>query len=205
MATLEAPSVTPGPPMLECIGLHKAFGGVPVLKGVGLSLERGTVTALAGENGAGKSTMMKIASGQLKADQGEVKVRGEHLHAADPKAAHRLGVAIVPQELASIEDMTVYENLFVGREIRSAGVLNRRAMINEAREALGVFDVDINPTTPMRRLPVGLRQIVEIVKCTGSRGADVLLLDEPTAVQVTQTNRPQAAAPTPPTGTCESA
>jgi ribose transport system ATP-binding protein len=167
-------------PVLQCVDLYKAFGGVPVLKGVSLALERGTVTALAGENGAGKSTMMKIASGQLKSDQGDVTVRGEHLHAGNPRDAHRLGVAIVPQELASIDDMTVYENLFIGREIRSAGLLNRRAMIKEARDALGVFDVDINPGTLMRRLPVGLRQIVEIVKCT-SRGAEILLLDEPSS------------------------
>jgi ribose transport system ATP-binding protein len=169
------------PAMLECRDLRKSFGGVPVLKGVSLALEPGTVTALAGENGAGKSTMMKIASGQLKADHGEVLVRGERLPAGDPKAAHRLGVAIVPQELASIDDMTVYENLFVGHEIRSRfGLLNRRAMISAARSALDVFEVDIKPTAQMSRLPVGLRQIVEIVKCT-NRGARVLLLDEPTS------------------------
>lgn len=169
------------PAMLECRDLHKSFGGVPVLKGVSLALEPGTVTALAGENGAGKSTMMKIASGQLRADHGVVIVQREHLTAGDPKAAHRLGVAIVPQELASIEDMAVYENLFVGHEIRSRlGLLDRRAMINAARRALDVFDVDIKPTTLMSRLPVGLRQIVEIVKCT-NRGAKVLLLDEPTS------------------------
>ena len=169
-----------GPPMLQCLNLHKSFGGVPVLKGINLTLEQGTVTALAGENGAGKSTMMKIASGLLRPDTGEVLVRGEHLAAGDTGSAHRLGVAIVPQELAPIEDLTVYENLFIGREISAGGFLNRRAMIQQAREALSVFDVDIKPTTLMRRLPVGLRQIVEIVKCT-SRGARVLLLDEPTS------------------------
>ena len=169
------------PAMLECRDLHKSFGGVPVLKGVSLALEPGTVTALAGENGAGKSTMLKIASGQLKADHGVVMVGGEHLAAGDPKAAHRLGVAIVPQELASIDEMTVYENLFVGHEIRSRlGLLDRRAMITDARKALDAFDADIKPTTLMSRLPVGLRQIVEIVKCT-NRGAKVVLLDEPSS------------------------
>ncbi|MEU6608356.1 sugar ABC transporter ATP-binding protein [Streptomyces shenzhenensis] len=172
---------TDAPAMLECRDLFKSFGGVPVLKGAGLSLWPGTVTALAGENGAGKSTMMKIASGQLKADRGRVQVRGEDLAPGDPKAAHRLGVAIVPQELASIDDLTVYENLFVGREIRNRfGLLNRQAMIASARRSLDVFEVDIQPTARMSRLPVGLRQIVEIVKCT-SRGARVLLLDEPTS------------------------
>lgn len=152
-----------------------------MLKGISLTLEAGTVTALAGENGAGKSTLMKIASGQYKPDKGSVKVRGEQLPAGDIQAAHRLGVAIVPQELASIPEMTVYENLFVGRELKSPlGLLNRRAMINQTREHLGSFGLDIDPSAQMKFLPVGVRQIIEIVKAT-SRGARVLLLDEPTS------------------------
>ncbi|MCW2913782.1 MAG: transporter related [Actinomycetia bacterium] len=166
---------------LECRDLAKAFGGVPVLKGVSLSLEAGSVTALAGENGAGKSTMMKIASGQVKPDRGQVLIGGEALSQADPRAAHRQGVAIVPQELAPIMDMKVYENLFIGRELRGrAGLLDRRAMAREAREILDVFGVEIDPQATMRKLSVGLRQLVEIAKCT-SGGAKVLLLDEPSS------------------------
>ena len=104
--------------LLECTGITKSFGGVPVLEGVTLRLEPGTVTALAGENGAGKSTLMKIVSGQYSADDGSVAVHGQVLAPGNPRDAVRHGVAIVPQELASIEDMTVYENLFVGRELR---------------------------------------------------------------------------------------
>lgn len=167
--------------MIECHGIRMSFGGIPVLKGVSLALEPGTVTALAGENGAGKSTLMKIASGQYKPDEGRVEVRGEQLHSGDIQAAHRLGVAIVPQELASIPEMTVYENLFVGRELRSPiGLLNRRAMIRKAKEFLEPFGLDIDPALRMGSLPVGIRQIIEIVKAT-SRGARVLLLDEPTS------------------------
>lgn len=167
--------------MLRCVAVSKAFGGVPVLKSVSVEFEAGTVTALAGENGAGKSTMMKIASGQYKADKGEVFIRGHQLTQGDTKAAHAMGLAIVPQELASIEHMAVYENLFVGRELRNrAGLLDRRRMVREARQSLEVFNVDINPNTRMGRLPVGMRQIVEIVKST-SQGAKVLLLDEPTS------------------------
>jgi ribose transport system ATP-binding protein len=166
---------------LECHDLTKSFGGVPVLKGVSLSLELGTVTALAGENGAGKSTMMKIASGQYRADSGSVLVRGEHLHSGDIQAAHRLGVGIVPQELAAIAHMTVYENLFVGRELKTRfGTLDRRRMARQASQMLDVFGVDINPNARMGTLPVGLQQIVEIVK-SSSRGARVLLLDEPSS------------------------
>jgi ribose transport system ATP-binding protein len=166
--------------LLECSSITKSFGGVPVLKDVTLRLEPGTVTALAGENGAGKSTLMKIVSGQYSADGGTVSVRGSALSPGNPRDAVRHGVAIVPQELASIEDMTVYENLFVGRELRRGPFLNRRAMITEARQTLGEFDVAISPTARMGSLPVGLRQIVEIVKAART-GARVMMLDEPTS------------------------
>jgi ribose transport system ATP-binding protein len=166
--------------LLECADIKKSFGGVPVLKGVTLHLEPGTVTALAGENGAGKSTLMKIVSGQYVADEGSVSVQGNRLTPGNTRNAVRHGVAIVPQELASIEDMTVYENLFVGRELRRGPFLNRRAMIAQARETLSAFDVAISPTARMGSLPVGLRQIVEIVKAART-GAHVVMLDEPTS------------------------
>lgn len=170
-----------GSGVLACSGISKAFGGVPVLRDISLVLEPGTVTALAGENGAGKSTMMKIAAGQYRPDRGTVSVDGEELPAGNTAAAHRHGVAIVPQELASIPEMTVYENLFLGRELRHPfGLLNRRAMAAEARARLQGFGLDIDPSTRMGLLPVGIRQIIEIIKAT-SRGARVLLLDEPTS------------------------
>ncbi|WP_240630254.1 sugar ABC transporter ATP-binding protein [Specibacter cremeus] len=179
----DAPPVAGGasPGILECTDIRIGFGGIPVLKGISLALEAGTVTALAGENGAGKSTLMKIASGQYRPDAGHVSVRGERLAAGDIQAAHRLGVAIVPQELASIPDMTVYENLFVGREpLAPLGLLDRRAMIRSARRDLAAFGLDLDPSVRMGSLPVGIRQIIEIVKATG-RGARILLLDEPTS------------------------
>ena len=166
---------------LECRELTKSFGGVPVLRGVSLALRPGTVTALAGENGAGKSTLMKIAAGQHRPDSGSVLVGGEELPLGDVRAAHHHGVAIVPQELAAIPHLTVYENLFVGRELRTRlGLLDRGAMARRATEMLSVFGVDIAPTALMGTLPVGVQQIVEIVK-NSSRGARVLLLDEPSS------------------------
>jgi ribose transport system ATP-binding protein len=124
---------------------------------------------------------MKIASGQYRPVSGEVRVRGAALPAGDTKAATELGVAIVPQELASIPELTVYENLFIGRELRRAfGVLDRRAMIAASRSELAAFGLDIDPTVQIGTLPVGVRQIIEIIKAT-SRGARVLLLDEPTS------------------------
>lgn len=165
---------------LGCLDIEKGFGGVPVLKGISLTLEPGTVTALAGENGAGKSTLMKIASGQYRADAGSVTVDGQLLPVGNPQAANQLGVAIVPQELASIPDMTVYENLFIGRELRRGGFLRRRAMKTEARSMLARFGLELDPDVAMGSLPVGIRQIIEIAKAT-TRGARVLLLDEPTS------------------------
>lgn len=177
-SALEGDGVSPA---LTCTDVTKSFGGVPVLRGISLSLHPGTVTALAGENGAGKSTLMKIASGLYSPDQGTVYAGYDPLPHGNPHAATLHGVGIVPQELASISELTVYENLYLGRERRTRfGTLNRKAMMADAQTALEAFDVDINPSARMGTLPVGLRQIVEIVKAT-SRGAKVLLLDEPTS------------------------
>jgi ribose transport system ATP-binding protein len=159
----------------------KAFGGVPVLRDISFDLHAGELTVLAGENGAGKSTLMKIITGQLRADAGEVSVDGIDLHHADPKFARSLGVGIVPQELAPYPEMTIYENLFVGRELRTRlGTLDRRAMAEQARDMLATFGVDVDPKTRMGNLPIALVQLVEIAKAT-TWGAKVLLLDEPTS------------------------
>lgn len=159
----------------------KAFGGVPVLRGVSFDLHPGELTVLAGENGAGKSTLMKIVTGQLKADSGEVTVDGTALQHADPKFARSLGVGIVPQELAPYPELTIYENLFVGRELKtSLRTLDRRGMARQAREMLATFGVDVDTRTRMGDLPIALVQLVEIAKAT-TWGAKVLLLDEPTS------------------------
>src|SRR6478752_7146938 len=159
----------------------KGFGGVPVLRDISFDLHPGELTVLAGENGAGKSTLMKIITGQLKADAGEVSVAGVPLHHADPKLARSLGVGIVPQELAPYPEMTVYENLFVGRELQTRfGTLDRREMARQARQMLETFDADIDPRRRMGDLSIALIQLVEIAKAT-TWGAKVLLLDEPTS------------------------
>jgi len=170
-----------GVPTLTTAGVTKAFGGIPVLKGVSFSLLPGTITAIAGENGAGKSTLMKIISGLYAADQGTVSRNGRELSCGNVQEAIAQGIAIVPQELASIPELTVYENLYLGRETRRAlGLLDRAAMIRAAAAALSRFGLDIAPTRRMGGLPVGVRQIIEIIKAT-SQGARVILLDEPTS------------------------
>lgn len=167
--------------VIEVRGIEKAFGGVPVLRGVSFSVAAGEVVALAGENGAGKSTVMKIITGQLQADAGDVLVDGVSHEHLDSEAARALGIGIIPQELAPYPDLTVYENLFVGREARTRfGTLDRRAMQAQARLMLDVFKIDIDPNLRMGRLSVALTQLVEIVKAT-TWGARALLLDEPTS------------------------
>ena len=168
-------------PALEVRGLQKSFGGVPALRHVSFSVSAGEVAALVGENGAGKSTIIKIVTGQIQPDEGEVLIGGVKLEHADPRAARAMGVGIVPQELAPYPDLTVYENLFVGRELRSRfGTLDRKAMISQAAVMLAVFDVDVDPRRRMNQLPIALTQIVEIAKAT-TFGARVMLLDEPTS------------------------
>jgi ribose transport system ATP-binding protein len=173
--------MTPDTPALSVEEISKSFGGVPVLHSVSLQVASGHLTALAGENGAGKSTLMKIISGQLKADSGAIFLFGNHLEQGDPRISRRAGVAIVPQELAPYPDLTIYENLFVGREIHSSiGFLNRNEMKKQAAAMLEVFGLDINPEIKMANLSVAVTQIVEIVKATSS-GARLLLLDEPSS------------------------
>jgi ribose transport system ATP-binding protein len=168
-------------PELSCQDLAKSFGGVTVLENVSFDFYKGNVNILAGENGAGKSTILKIVSGQYHPDKGVVRVAGEPVTSFDPRHAHRLGIGIVPQELAPVLDMPVYQNLFLGRELHTrTGLLDHREMIARSHEMLGVFEIDIDPRVWMRRLSVAVMQLVEIVKTT-TWGARILLLDEPTS------------------------
>lgn len=168
-------------PALEIIDLHMSFSGVPVLKGVSLSIPAGHVAALAGENGAGKSTLMKIVTGQLRAESGTVRITGKDMEQGNPGVAHRSGVSIVPQELAPYMNMSVYENLFVGREMRNrVGGLDRAAMRRRAKEILATVGLEVDADREVASLPVAVIQLLEIAKAT-SYGAKVILLDEPTS------------------------
>lgn len=174
-------TVVAGKAAFSCQSIAKGFGGIPVLKAVNLDLLPGEVVALVGENGAGKSTLLKIIAGQVRPDEGSLTLSGELLGKYTPTVAHSSGVSIIPQELAPVPDMTVYENIFLGRELRDRfGMVNRRAERAEARKLLDSFDLDIDPSEPMRHLTVAFQQIVEIIKATFA-GSRVLLLDEPTS------------------------
>lgn len=166
---------------MSVTGVKKSYGGITVLNGVNFELAAGEILALAGENGAGKSTLLKIISGQVKADAGEATLFGNVLPSGNVQAIHKSGLSIVPQELAPYADLTVYENLFVGRELKNRfGFLNRREMIRQTITTLQSFGLKINPSIKLSQLSVAYTQLIEIAKAT-AWGAKVILLDEPTS------------------------
>ena len=138
------------------------------------------IHSLTGENGAGKSTLMKIITGNYAPDTGTILVRGQPVTFASPREAQAAGIAIIHQELNTIPEMTVAENLSLGQEPNTFGVLNRRRLVEEAKKKLALVGSDIDPRTPIGRLSVGMQQMVEIARAL-AEDAQVLVLDEPTA------------------------
>lgn len=167
-------------PILQMKNINKSFPGVKALDDVSLNVYKGEVMALLGENGAGKSTLMKILSGSYKADGGEVFLRDEKLDICSPSDATDKGIAIIHQELNLIPHMSVYENIFLGRELtNSLGFLEKRKMIDKTKEVLGKLKIDIDPKISAGRLSIAQQQMVEIAKAL-SVNADIIILDEPT-------------------------
>lgn len=170
-----------GAPLLEVSGVSKAFPGVVALNGVRFDLDGGEVHALMGENGAGKSTLIKILGGIYQADSGRVSLRGEPAEIRDVGDAQRLGISIVHQELSLVEDMTVAENLFLGKELRKRlGFVDRAAMEKAADGMLRRFEAGISAEAKVSGLSLGQKQIVEITKALLDN-ASIIIMDEPTA------------------------
>ena len=168
--------------ILEFKGISKHFPGVVALRDVSFGIRKGTTHVIVGENGAGKSTLLKVINGLYKADSGEVLLDGKPLNANGPVDALKVGISMIYQELNIIPEMTVLENMYLGREIMSpAGMLDHRAMAKKAREFLdrqGLSHYDI--TRKMKTLSVAEAQMIEIVKAI-SVDAKVILMDEPTS------------------------
>jgi ABC-type sugar transport system ATPase subunit len=161
-------------------GLSKSFSGARALKGVDLDLRGGEIHALCGENGAGKSTLIQVLGGALRPDAGTIAIDGRPVRFAGPAGALARGIAVIHQELAVIDAMTVAENLALGDEPRTGPWLRRGAMVESARKKLGELGFAIDPKARVGSLPIGARQQVEIARALG-RDARVLVLDEPTA------------------------
>lgn len=167
--------------VLQASGISKTFPGVKALDNVQLTLRRGKLTALLGENGAGKSTLMNIIAGVFPPDEGVIKVGGEVVRFSNTRDAHAAGIGMVFQELNLVENMTVAENLFLGREpLNRIGWVDSDAMNRQASALLKELDLDVKPTTLLGSLRVGQQQIVEIAK-TISTNARILIMDEPTS------------------------
>ena len=167
--------------LLTMAGIQKRFGQTMALRSVKLDVHPGEVHAIVGENGAGKSTLMKILSGVQPADAGNMSFDGEPYQPTTPGAARQKGVVMIHQELALAEHLSVAENIFLGMEPKSCGILQRNIMRTKAIEALAALGhPDIHPDTLVNRLPVATRQIVEIARGNIS-GCRILVLDEPTS------------------------
>ena len=166
---------------IEMRGIDKSFGSNQVLKQAGFTLESGEVHALMGENGAGKSTLMKILTGVYTKDAGTVLVDGKEVNYKNPQEAEKAGIVFIYQELNVMFDLTVEENLFMGKEIHGTfGIYDTKAMQKKAQEALNILGVNISPKTVMAELSVGQQQMVEICKALMA-DAKVIIMDEPTA------------------------
>ncbi|WP_205520572.1 sugar ABC transporter ATP-binding protein [Tropicibacter sp. Alg240-R139] len=168
-------------PILSADGISKSFGTVPVLFSVSMDIRPGEVHALIGENGAGKSTLMKILSGFLQPTSGHIRVDGVDTELPGNGLSEAVGIVLIHQELNLAEQMTVEENVFLGRELRKRGVLDRAAMRTAVRGFLDDIGLDISPEDRISDLSIAQKQMVEIVKAM-SRDARVLIMDEPTAV-----------------------
>ena len=166
--------------ILSMKGITKSFSGVAALKNAALDLKAGEVVALMGENGAGKSTLMKILTGIYSKDSGEIQYMGQEVCFKGPAESEEAGISIVHQELNMMNDLTVAQNLFIGREEMNGFLIDDKKMNEKARELFKVLKIDINPAEKIGNLTVGKQQMVEIAKAISSK-AKVIIFDEPTA------------------------
>src|ERR687885_1980674 len=169
-------------PLLEMRDITKTFPGVRALDGVSFDLYAGELHALVGENGAGKSTLMKVLGGVYPFGTygGEVVIDGEVRRFTSVSDAEAAGIAVIFQELSLIKDLTIGENIFLGREPRRLGIIRWEELYSRAQRLLDELHLPIDARTPVGHLGIGQQQLVEIAKAL-SQEARILVLDEPTA------------------------
>ena len=167
-------------PLLDARGLSKTFGIVEVLKDIALTVRSGEVHAIIGENGAGKSTLMKILAGNHQPTHGELAIDGQVVSFSGPVDAEKHGIVLVHQEILLAPDLTVAQNIYLGREVRKGIALDDRAMNTGAAEAIRDLGADIDPETIVSRLSIAQRQLVQIARVLLVPHR-IVIFDEPTA------------------------
>ena len=168
--------------ILEMRHISKSFAGVQALRNVSIQCKPGQVYGLVGENGAGKSTLMKILAGAYKADSGEIIYKGQLREQATAGEIIDSGISIIYQELALVQQMSIAENIFLGREPRHGlGILNLTALHHGAAQLLKRLGITLDTRLPVSELTVAQRQLVEIAKAL-SQDADLIVMDEPSAI-----------------------
>lgn len=167
--------------ILEMTEISKEFSGVQVLKKVNLFVKPGTVHVLMGENGAGKSTLMKILMGIHRDYEGEIYFKGKKLLDIDIKNSLNIGISMIHQELAYVPELTVAENIFLGKEPKNLFInIDKNKMVNKTRSILSELDLHIDPKQRMKDLTVSERQMIEIAKAI-SYDSSIIIMDEPTS------------------------
>lgn len=166
--------------IIEMKNISKSFGSNDVLKDVSFTIKGGEICALLGENGAGKSTLMNILGGVHKNDSGEILVNGKEVNFQVPLDSQEAGIAFVHQELNLINDLPIYENMFIGRELKTKwGSLDLERMIEETKQIFAKMNVHLDPKKMVRELDSSYKQIVEICRAMMTK-ASVIIMDEPT-------------------------
>ena len=167
--------------ILSINGMCKSFGRNRVLDHINLNVKRGSIMGLMGENGAGKSTMMKCLFGTYQKDEGEIFLEGKEVNFSGPKEALENGIAMVHQELNQCLERSVVDNLFLGRYPKNAaGVVDEARMKKEASDLFRKLNMTVNLTQPMRKMSVSQRQMCEIAKAI-SYDSKIIVLDEPSS------------------------
>ena len=167
--------------VLEFKDITKTFPGVKALNKVSFSVKRGTVHALVGENGAGKSTLMKILNGLYHADSGEIYLEGEKVDISNSIVAKQLGIGMVHQELNVVTELSIAENIFLGREpLTKLGTINHKQLYEDSKRFLEKQNLTYNPRMKMKEMSVGEQQMIEIIK-TVYFSSKIVIMDEPTS------------------------
>ncbi len=165
--------------IVEMISIEKSFGTNKILHGVNFALKKGSIHALLGENGTGKTTLMNILGGVHCSDSGKILVDGQEIQMSNPTVAEKQGIAFIHQELTLINDLTVFENLFLGRECKKGITLDKKLMCEMSSKILTRMEINLNPQTKVSELNASYKQVIEIARAL-MENAKVIIMDEPT-------------------------